>query len=206
MLKAMLVLFITQVPLDLSLIYSGTMSLSPIGIDIFVLSTTTAAILIFLPDRRSLFRIGPIRLVDGPSWHLRVTLIVLFIYLAMSWLCLMFLPTVTNELLRYSLPRPCVAWVQFNGPVGLAIGSAFILAIHNPSQALCVILIMGVTGCTLELVLDAFVLWEGSLKPLQLALDISIIATAFLSFVSSAIADRRVFIAQLKQRMQRDLG
>lgn len=192
-LQAYLILFISEVPLDAALIHTGVLSFGQIGPDIIILSITAASIIFLLPNYRELFRIqhGRAEKPALPFRCLRITLIVLFLYLFFSWLFLVFLPEFINDALQYKLAKSCSAWVQLNGPVGLAVGVVFLLALNRLQQVFSTIVMVGLLGCALELILDASTLWRGQLHPLQLSLDVAIIATAFISFAWSVIRMRR---------------
>lgn len=193
-LQAYLILFISEVPLDIFLIQTGVLSFGQIGADIIILSITAVSIILLYPNYRELFRIrrGLAEEAALPFRGLRITLIVLFLYLFFSWVCLVFMPEFVNDTLHYKLAKSCLAWVQLNGPVGLAVGALFVLALNRLPQMFSTIVMVGLLGCALELILDAVTLWRGQLHPLQLSLDIAILATALAMFACSAIRTRKL--------------
>jgi hypothetical protein len=191
LLQATLVLAACQVPLGVYFLASGWFHFGQIGLDLVMLVATAGAIVAFYPERRALvrFRQGPSDRGAGRADRaLRLCLAVMAAYLLGGWVFATFLPQLMNDLLQYPLAPSCLPWVQYTGPLALALGVAFALAMDDPARNYAIIAVVGISGCALEIALDLYLIWQGAIELRMASIDLPIAVYGLVTFSRAAPA------------------
>jgi hypothetical protein len=129
----------------------------------------------------------------GYPLYLRLSKAILTAYLVLGGTCALILPSLMNQVLNYTLAPSCTPWVQFTGPLSLALALTFGLAGVRPRFSLASILPLAFIACVTELALDAWSLANGSFKRWPIIADVIIV----LPFAASLVA--RFFVSGTKE-------
>ena len=175
--QSMLIWDVSQLPLDIYLVITGSLTAHQAVLDITVLSISLIGISALYPaswDIKKSFLLKDTVVFKGKS-VLRIILLVLFVYLLLGWLWATFLPRLMNSLLEYPVGTTDVLWVQYTGPLALVLGMIFLLSYKSPNRNHVSVYIVGIMGCIIELLLDLFLMYKDKFKLWQLSLDLPVV-------------------------------